>query len=101
MVSQINFTEDGQGAVKGMHELFKHIWREQRVTETWNERRVILIHKGGNKSKRDIKKYRPITVCDTVCNIFCGLLNDRLCEVVERNEVMGEEQNGLRKKQER
>ena len=51
----------------------------------------------GNKSKKEIKNYRPIAVCDTVCKIFCGVLNERLCEVVERNRVMGDEQNGFRK----
>ena len=95
------YREGGQGAVKGIHELFKHIWREEGVFETWNESRVTLIHKGGNKSKREIKNHRPIAVCDTVCKIFCGILNDKLCEVVERNEVMSEEQNGFRKKQKR
>ena len=34
------YREGGQGAVKGMHELFKLISREERVPETWNESRV-------------------------------------------------------------
>ena len=91
------YREGGHGVIEGLHELFGRIWREERVPAAWNESRVTLIHKGGRKSKKEIKNYRPIAVCDTVCKIFCGVLNERLSEVVERNRVMGDEQNGFRK----
>ena len=91
------YKEGGQSMIEGMHELFKCIWREEEVPRSWNDSRVTLIHKGGNKSKKEIKNYRPIAVCDTMCKIFCGILNERLSEIVERNKVMGEEQNGFRK----
>ena len=56
-----------------------------------------LIHEGGHKCRKEIRNYRPIAVCDTVCKIFYGVLNERLSEMVERNRVMGQEQNGYRK----
>ena len=91
------YREGGQGVIEGLHDLFGKIWREERVPAVWNESRVTLIHKGGRKSRKEIRNYRPIAVCDTVCKIFCGVLNERLSEVIERNKVMGEEQNGFRK----
>ena len=54
------------------------------------------MHKGGYKSKRELKNYRPIAITDTVSKVFCGILNERMKVVIERNKVMGEEQNGFR-----
>ena len=76
--------------------LFKEVWREERVMQTWNESKVILLHKGSHKSKKELKNYRPIALNDTIRKIFCMCLNERICEVVERNGVLGEEQNGFR-----
>ena len=91
------YKEGGEGVTEGLYVLFKKIWEEGRVPIKWNESKVTLLHKGGHKSKKELKNYRPIAVNDTVGKIFCGLLNDRMNECCERNEVMGEEQNGFRK----
>ena len=56
-----------------------------------------MLHKGGHKSKKELKNYRPIALIDTVAKIFCGVLNERLRECFERCKVLGEEQNGFRK----
>ena len=62
----------------------------------WNECRVTLLHKGGYKSKNELKNYRPIALVNTVGKVFSAVLNDRLCKWVERAGVLGEEQNGFR-----
>ena len=36
-------------------------------------------------------------MCDMVCKIFCGILNERLCGMVERSIIIGDEQNGFMK----
>ena len=59
--------------------------------------RVILLHKGGCKSKKEFKNYQPIAVADTIGKIFCMVLNERLKVNVEKNGVYGENQNGFRK----
>ena len=76
--------------------LFNAIWTEERVPERWNESRVILLHKGGHKSKKELKNYRPIALMDTVGKIFCMLVNERLKKCIEMNGVLSEEQNGFR-----
>lgn len=90
------YKEGGNGIIEGMHGLFKNVWSEERVPRKWNESRVTLLHKGGHKSKKELKNYRPITLTDTISKVFCGVLNERLKGIFERNKVMGEEQNGFR-----
>jgi hypothetical protein len=86
----------GEFMVKKLHELYVEIWKEERVPSEWNESRVTLIHKGGCKSKKELKNYRPIALADTVGKIFCMILNERMRVNIERHKVMGEEQNGFR-----
>ena len=86
----------GDRVVDMLWNLFNTVWRDERVPEKWNESRVILLHKGGHKSKKELKNYRPIALNDTIGKIFCMCVNERVKEVVEREGVLGEEQNGFR-----
>ena len=86
----------GKKVVDMLLKLFKIVWRDERVPKRWNESRVILLHKGGHKSKKELKNYRPIALNDTVGKIFCMCLNERVREPIEGNGVLGEEQNGFR-----
>ena len=52
----------GSTLLEKLNELYVEIWRNERVPESWNETRVTLLHKGGCKSKKELKNYRPITV---------------------------------------
>ena len=90
------YKHGGERIVDMLWNLFREVWREERVLQKWNESRVILLHKGGHKSKKELKNYRPIALNDTIGKIFCMCLNERVCEAVERNGVLGEEQNGFR-----
>ncbi|KAF2367886.1 Solute-binding protein family 3/N-terminal domain of MltF [Trinorchestia longiramus] len=56
---------------------------------------VVLLHKSGHKSMKELKNYRYITLADTVSKIFCGILNERMKHVLEEQRIMGEEQNSL------
>ena len=58
---------------------------------------MTLVHKGGYKTKDELKNYRPIALADTVGKIFCSILNERLSAMIEQLGVIGEEQNGFRK----
>ena len=90
------YKHGGERIVDMLWSLFKEVWSEERVPQKWNESRVILLHKGGHKSKKELKNYRPIALNDTIGKIFCMCLNERVREAVERNGVLGEEQNGFR-----
>ncbi|KAF2355531.1 Reverse transcriptase domain [Trinorchestia longiramus] len=49
------------------------------------------------KKRKYLRNYTPIALADTVCKIFCRILNERMKHVVEEQGVMGEEQNGFRR----
>ena len=86
----------GPGMIDLLVSLFGKIWNAETVPKRWNENRVILLHKGGQKSKKDLKNYRPIDLMNTVVKTFCMVLNERMRKCFERNEVLSDEQNGFR-----
>ena len=63
----------------------------------WNTVKVKLVFKGGKRDKKEIKNYRPIAVGNSISNIYCGILKDKITNVIEAEEVLSEEQNGFRK----
>ena len=90
------YKNGGEVVIDRMTELFNQVWEEERVPRMWNECRVTLLHKGGFKSKNELKNYRPIALLNTVGKVFSAVLNERLCKWIERSGVLGEEQNGFR-----
>ena len=90
------YKNGGEVMIDRMTELFNRVWEEERVPRKWNECRVTLLHKGGHKSKNELKNYRPIALLNTIGKVFCAVLNERLCKWIERVRVLGEEQNGFR-----
>ena len=63
----------------------------------WNKVQVKLAFKHENKDK---KNYRPVAVANTISNIFCGIIKDKLTAIIEEVELISKEQNGFRKKTE-
>ena len=90
------YKNGGESMIDRMTDLFNRVWEEERVPRVWNECRVTLLHKGGHKSKQELKNYRPISLMNTVGKVFSAVLNERLCAWIERVGVLGEEQNGFR-----
>ena len=90
------YKNGGEVAIDRMTELFNRVWEEEKVPRKWNESRVILLHKGGHKNRKELRNYRPIALVNTVGKVFCAVLNERLCKWIERARVLGEEQNGFR-----
>ena len=90
------YKKGGTWTVYALYKLFGEVWDREEVPLKWNESRVVLIFKGGHKSKYELKNYRPISMANTVGKIFCSILNDRLKEACSRANILGEEQNGFR-----
>ena len=38
-----------------------------------------------------------MAVANTISNIFCGIIKDKMTNIIEEEELIGEEQNGFRK----
>ena len=87
----------GENLVGMLVMLYNAVLHNERVPCKWNESRVVLMHKGGHKSKKELKNYRPIALMDTIGKIFCMIVNERLRECVEMNGLLSDEQNGFRK----
>ena len=87
----------GGWIVDSLYNIFDKIIEEEKVPVNWNKCKVKLIHKGGNKNKKDLKNYRPISLINTISKIFCSLLNDSIVQNIEENDVLGEEQQGFRR----
>ena len=90
------YKHGGEVVIDSMTKLFNRVWEGERVPKKWNECRVTLIHKGGHKCKSELKNYRPIALVNTIGKVFSAVLNERLCNWIERARVLGEEQNGFR-----
>ena len=64
----------GGASMIDLLELFRVIWSNEKMPDRWNESRVILLHKGGHKSKKELTNYCLIAIMDTVENIFVIIL---------------------------
>ena len=91
------YKEGGEKIEEGLLDLFESIDEEDEVPIEWNKVQVKLAFKHGKKEKKDIKNYRPVAVANTISNIFCGIIKDKMTNIIEEEELIGEEQNGFRK----
>ena len=75
--------------------LFNKVKKEGVLPPEWNQGKVTLIHKKGQRE--NLGNYRPITVINSLSGLYSRLLNERLSSVVEKHKLIGEYQNGFRK----
>ena len=90
------YKHGGKTTTRTLMELFNDVWEKEEIPEDWNVSKVKLQHKGGYKSKLLLKNYRPISLTITMGKLFANIISSRLVEWIERNEIIGEEQNGFR-----
>ena len=75
--------------------LFSKIKLSGTLPEGWNRGRITLVHKYGLREL--LGNYRPITVIISLSGLYSRVLNERLTQVVETHNLLGEVQNGFRK----
>ena len=75
-------------------ELFNNIKNTNLFPVGWTHGRVVLIHKSG--PKEFITNYRPLTVNIAFVGVYSRILNNRLSNLVESHDLLGESQNGFR-----
>ena len=83
------YKEGGEKIEERLLDLFGSIDEEEEVPIEWNEVQVKLAFKHGKKEKRDIKNYRPVAVANTISNIFCGIIKDKMTIIMEEEELIG------------
>jgi hypothetical protein len=75
-----------------MWKLFQRVWEEEEIPGDWS-RGVVFPFEG---EKRDPLNYRGITLLSVAGKLFSTILNDRLMEWSEENEILVDEQGGFR-----
>ena len=79
-----------------LHKLFQRCFETGTVPPAWLSSIIQPIYKGkGNK--HDPNNYRKITLQSCVAKVFAKIINNRLCNHLESNNLLCEEQNGFRK----
>ncbi|CAB1107530.1 unnamed protein product [Ectocarpus sp. CCAP 1310/34] len=86
----------GKGMIQLMVLLYNWVWKNEYTPTRWREGVVVNLRKKGDKT--DPGNYRGITLLNTVGNVFCKLLNDRIVGVLEQEHSISEGQAGFRKK---
>ena len=76
--------------------LFNLILKTGHVPEQWLIGKIIPIFKNKGDPK-DPNNYRPITILRCLGKLFTAVLNDRLCNFLEYNEMLLENQARFRK----
>ena len=63
----------------------------------WSKTVINPIPKSSTLDPRDPLSYRGISLASAVYKVYCRIINKRLNDFVERNNILVEEQNGFRK----
>ena len=85
-----------------MQNFFNYCFDHSVTPNAWHKALIVPIFKGRGKGKkkrdpRSPKSYRPVSIISNPCKIFMNILNNRLLEFLELNNMLPEEQNGFRK----
>ena len=76
-------------------ELCKIIFEKEMVPDDWLEGIIFPIYK--DDDRRHPLNYRGITLLSVVSKVYTSIINERLSEWCETNNVIAEEQGGFRK----
>ena len=76
--------------------IFNKCLETGKTPEEWANSIIIPIHKQG-KDKSEPLSYRGISLMATSAKIFTSILNNRIKQYLETNNLLCEEQNGFRK----
>ena len=85
----------GSMLVKPLLKVFNLCLDTGYYPDEWCLGHIVPIYKSGNKG--DVKNYRPITVSSCLGKLFSLILNDRLQQFLETNNLISNAQIGFRK----
>ena len=79
-----------------IHNLYNICWLKGYHPNNWKIPKSILINKP-NKTKKDPNNYRPIALINCLAKIMEKIINVRLTNYIEQNDIINKEQAGFRK----
>ena len=77
--------------------LFQHIFENKIFPNEWTKSVIVPIHKKGDLNT--CSNFRPISLTSILSKIYTSILEKRLNEFIETNNILPIEQAGFRKKQ--
>ena len=86
----------GEVMVRSLTKMFNKVWEEENSPEGWGKGIIVALYKDDG-DMADPGNYRGIALLSIVGKLFGRVINKRLMEWVEKNEVV-EEQAGFRPK---
>ena len=72
----------GEPIIKALTQLFNRCLSDGRVSSSWKNASVVLIHKKGDTA--DIKSYRPISLLQVIYKVFSHILLQRMLQALEQ-----------------
>ena len=81
--------------IQFLHFIFNYILDSGEFPEGWGESIICPLHKKGDRS--DPGNYRAIALINSMCKIFTNILNLRLIDWCETNDMISESQAGFRR----
>ena len=76
-------------------QLFNYLFENGLYPDAWTESIILPLYKKGNPN--DTNNYRGISLCDIVSKLYGFIVNSRLQEWVELNNITGECQAGFKR----
>ena len=86
----------GHLAVDFLVTFFDVLFDRGRYPDSWTESIIVPLFKNGNQN--DTNNYRGISLCDISSKLYSSIINNRLHEWIEQNNLTGECQAGFRKR---
>ena len=87
---------NNKACIDFMLEMFNKGFKYGIFPASWRKGVINPVPKGSGKDPQDPKSYRGITVAVSSYKLFCSIINNRLKNWCDENEVLVEEQNGFR-----
>ena len=74
--------------------LLNDVLNGECIPKKWKENRVRSISARG-RSKKELKKYRPVAIINVVCKLFMMVLREGINGCVEESGMLGDIQVGF------
>ena len=89
------FIESADILVGHITDIFNIIYDSGYFPQSWSEGFIVPLLKKGNKE--DVSNYRGITIISNLGKLFTNVLNARLVDFCEENDIISDSQFGFRK----
>ena len=86
-----------ESSIRILTDLYNYFYQNDIIPEKCRQSLIQPVYKGGNKSKNEPLNYRPISLFCNPCKGLSIILNERLKKIINKKELLVEEQNGFRK----